>query len=45
MSKWFYFHVNKSVCFLLPTIAVGYDTDLRYFIEVGFLFFAVGLLP
>jgi hypothetical protein len=34
---------NPNVCFLLPTIAIGVDIDGRYFLEAGWLFWAIGL--
>lgn len=39
----FYTRCNQNVCFLLPTAAVGTDVDGRYFFEVAWLFFVVGL--
>jgi hypothetical protein len=38
-----YFRHNPNVCFLLPAIACGIDLDQRPFIEVAWLFWAVGL--
>lgn len=38
-----YSRYNPSVVFLLPTLAVGLDTDGRPFIEVAWLCWAVGL--
>lgn len=39
---WYGRH-NPNVCFLLPTMAIGIDTDGRYFMEVAFLFFVLGI--
>lgn len=33
---------NLRVCFLLPTMAVGYDTDDLPFVEIAWLFFVIG---
>lgn len=38
-----YVRQNNSVCFLLPTMAVGSDLDGRFFVEVAWLNFAVGV--
>lgn len=39
----FYTRTNQRVCFLWPSLAIGEDVDGRPFMEVGFLFWAVGL--
>jgi hypothetical protein len=38
-----YTRLKSRVCFLLPTLAIGVDADGRYFIEAGWLWFAVRL--
>ena len=38
-----YTRTNSRVCFLLPSAAVGVDIDGRYFFEVAWLFFVIGL--
>lgn len=38
-----YVRHNPNVMFLLPTAAVGVDTDGRYFLEVAWLCWAVGI--
>ena len=43
MNTLFYFRQNSRVCFLLPTAACGIDLDGRYFFEVAFLFFVIGV--
>lgn len=39
----FYRRVNNNVCFLLPTVACGWDVDGRFFFEFGWLFFVAGI--
>jgi hypothetical protein len=38
-----YGRYNPNVMFLLPTAAIGVDTDGRYFFEVAWLCWAVGV--
>lgn len=38
-----YTRVNSNVFFLLPAFAVGIDLDGRYFFEIAWLVFAIGL--
>jgi len=38
-----YARTNARVFFLLPAIAVGADIDGRYFLEVAWLCWAVGI--
>lgn len=38
-----YLRHNPNVCFLWPSVAVGVDADGRFFMELGWLFWAVGL--
>ena len=37
-----YTRINECVFFLLPSAAVGVDTDGRYFFELAWMFFAIG---
>ncbi len=38
-----YGRTNPNVCFIWPTIGIGIDKDGRYFFEVAWLFFAIGI--
>lgn len=38
-----YVRNSSSVFFILPTLAVGVDIDGAYFMEFGWLNFAIGL--
>jgi len=38
-----YTRTNNNVFFLIPTAATGIDTDGRFFFEIAFLCFAVGI--
>lgn len=39
----FYARNSNNVFFILPTLAVGVDIDGTYFMEFGWLNFAIGL--
>lgn len=43
MRNPFYIRINYNVIFIWPSAAYGVDLDGRYFFEVAFLYFAVGL--
>lgn len=38
-----YVRENQKVVFLLPTLAIGVDTDGRYFFEAAWLHWAIGV--
>jgi hypothetical protein len=37
-----YARENSKVFFILPTLAIGYDLDETFFIELGWLNYVVG---
>lgn len=37
-----YCHMSKNTFFLLPAVAVGFDSDGLYFVEIALFNFAIG---
>jgi hypothetical protein len=42
VSQMIYARENSKVFFILPTLAIGYDLDETFFIELGWLNYVVG---